>query len=243
MGKGGWRKERKMKTWQCAQPVVSGSSRKLHGEKSCLLRLMGRRIWETHFPADPHPAQITTFFTPVPVEEYLIVCLCVNAKCLLKPGGRNVVGQVTGPNFYGVRVTLACWLEHGCVDQGADESCQRNGWVRAVEEQVERCHASLASMHSLSLWEHLRREENLQCCFFVACIYSKCGELCACFYLVGCIQEESTGGGRGVVQVEVEISPMTASASFRAACLWSTSTRCCCCSGDSSISAEHSPRA
>lgn len=66
-GKGGWRTERKMKTWQSAQPVVSGSSRKLHREKSCLLRLMGKRIWETHFPADPHPAQITTPCTPVPL--------------------------------------------------------------------------------------------------------------------------------------------------------------------------------
>lgn len=56
-----------------------------------------------------------------------------------------------------------------------------------------------------------------------------------------CSHELSTGGGSGVEMVEVEMSPMILSASFRAWCVRSTSSLRWTCSWDSSISAFWSP--
>lgn len=66
---------------------------------------------------------------------------------------------------------------------------------------------------------------------------------CTSLYLGVCKRAESTGGGRAVEQAEVERLETMARASLRAACLRRTCLRCCCCSGDSSISSEQSPRA
>lgn len=54
-------------------------------------------------------------------------------------------------------------------------------------------------------------------------------------------QDVSTGGGRGTVTVEVEISPMMARASFSAWWVLRTSSLLCACSWDSSIRAFWSP--
>lgn len=54
-------------------------------------------------------------------------------------------------------------------------------------------------------------------------------------------QELSTGGGMGVVMVDVEMSPMMARASFRAWWVLSTSSLLWACSWDSSIRAFWSP--
>lgn len=97
--------DRGMKTWQSAEFVVSGSSKRLPRQRSCLLRLMGNRRCETH-SAEPPPPQLE-YQLPLTLSS---ASACTHASAPLTDTRIQLTGHRAGPHLGTLLGAILCLI-------------------------------------------------------------------------------------------------------------------------------------